>query len=142
VASTSDRLSTHVPVQSLRLDTMIGEHCSQRSINSIVFKIDIEGFEGVAMRGFTCLDAIPDRLGILEFDLQYLAASPVDGASLLGRLLDYGIVLDSKRGVRHLRRITSMDDLLRLHASNGHELHTDLMVASSSTLLPPSWRVR
>ncbi len=142
VVSAPDRLCKHVPVASVRLDTMIGDHAPQRNIDSIVFKIDIEGYEGVAMRGFTRLETIPDRLGILEFDLRYLASSPVDGTALLGQLLDGGMVLDSKRGVRHLRRISSMGDLLRLHASDGGDLHTDLIVASSSTLLPPSWRVR
>lgn len=142
VASAPDRLSQRVPVRSLRLDTMIAEQHLCHGIDSIVFKIDIEGFEGVAMRGFTRLNTIPDRLGILEFDLQYLAASPVDGPTLLERLLDHGTVFDSKLGVRHLRRITSMEELLRLHDSKGQELHTDLVVASSATLLPPSWRVR
>ena len=139
--SESDRLSQRVPVQSRRLDTMIGEQHPQRRIDSIVFKIDIEGFEGVGMLGFTCLDAIPERLGILELEPQYVATSPAHGASALEPLLGYVIVLDSKLGVRHLRRIASMDDLLRLQTSDGRKLHSDLIVASPLTLLTLSWRV-
>lgn len=142
VTTASSRLPRHVIVRSVTIDTLVSQSAAPEPPTSVVFKLDIEGFEGVAMRGFRRLAEFRDFVGILEFDLEYLAGSPVNGDTLLGQLLGRGLVLDSARGIRDLRRIESMGQLKALHEGSRSPLHTDLILASSATVLPRSWRIR
>jgi len=142
VASASSRLPQQVSVRSVSIDALISESGASGTPTPIVFKLDIEGFEGVAMRGFKRLADVRDFIGILEFDPAYLDGSPVDSQTLLGQLLARGVVLDSGRGIRDLRRIESMNQLRALHSRSRGTLHTDLVLASSTDVLPSNWRIR
>lgn len=142
VPAAAARLSGEVAVRSITIDSLISGSKGPGLPRSIVFKMDIEGFEGVAMRGFRGLSSIRDRLGILEFDLAYLSSAPVDGDCLLKALLDVGLVFDSAFGTRRLRRVESLKQLRRIHDTTGDALHTDLVVVSAEGLLPRSWRIR
>jgi FkbM family methyltransferase len=142
VARAEGRLTDERNVSTVTIDDLIEAHESHAGCSSIVIKMDIEGFEGVAMRGFHRLNTFEQALGVVEFDLEYLTNAPVDGQALLDMLLQRGVVMDSARGPRELRRVEGLPELQALHTSNGGGIHTDLVFVSSLDVLPPGWIVR
>ena len=142
VARAEGRLTDERNVSTVTIDDLIEAHERHAGCSSIVIKMDIEGFEGVAMRGFHRLNTFEQALGVVEFDLEYLTNAPVDGQALLDMLLQRGVVMDSARGPRELRRVESLPELQALHTSNGGGIHTDLVFVSSLDVLPPGWIVR
>jgi hypothetical protein len=142
VAAGRPTLCENVTVSSVTMDALIDFVRANHPLSSIVFKMDIEGFEGVAMKGFQRLREIPQRIGILEFDVENLSSSTVKAEELFTMLLAAGDVLDSKHGVRHLRRIECLDHLKAIFVRAKEPLHTDLIVVSPGAIMPAAWRIR
>lgn len=112
---------------------------------TLLFKMDIEGHEARALRGFqeTCASA-GRAVGLVEFDERYLLAAGESPRSYLDWLLArFEVFALRKQGDgASLRRVAGYPDLPK-SKSRGGPTHCDLLLASPSTpaaeLVPPSW---
>jgi len=119
------------------LDEVIPRHLAEGA--KLLFKMDIEGFESKALRGFTAtLDAVKMAVGFIEFDAQYLrwaGEQPDEYLRWLQQRFDLYRVASIKE--RILKPVERLDQLPKLHGDR-ERVHVDLVLASRRN--PPGWR--
>ncbi len=101
-------MSADVPMRSV--DSIIAE-LGLKSPPSLLFKIDIEGYEGFALRGMkSLLDQVETLIGIIEFNRTYLDATGTDAAATFALLSEQGSIaaIDEEGG---LQPVTDWRDL-------------------------------
>lgn len=133
-------------VPSRTLDALRPPDLSARF--TLLFKMDIEGYEPRALRGFQETLALAERaVGLVEFDEGYLRAageSPLEYFDWLS--VRFGVFTLQKHGEgAALRRVARYADLPRPKGPR-RPIHGDLLLATPSTplaeLLPPGWTLQ
>lgn len=109
-----------------------------------LFKIDIEGYEGKALRGFhQALEKMDSALGVIEFDTQRLAAAGDDPVALLAELSErFEIYCITSKQRNVLREVRSLEDLpMSSNSSRMGRRHVDLVLIKNGgdrqLLVPP-----
>lgn len=111
---------------------------------SVLFKMDIEGFEPRAFGGFwQTIDAAALAVGFIEFDSTYISAAGESPAQYLERLIErFDVFRSSGNAGRRLLQVKKFQDIPRSRAADGR-VHTDLILvkrgASDCLWLPPGW---
>ncbi len=125
-------------VMSRTLDAIVAA-CPEWRDSPLVLKMDVEGYEGHALTGFTDLFRRDKAVGIIEFDTDMLVRAGSDPEALFQRLTErFSIYLSFSRK-RVLQPLHKWDDLLA-HASAG-SFHRDLVFCSAPDLIAPSWQI-
>ncbi|MEH6550523.1 MAG: FkbM family methyltransferase [Pseudomonadales bacterium] len=137
-AAIKDDKHTHsAKVRQRSLDDILAEKNQRPTAEStLVFKMDIEGFEHEAFKGFSCLESFAGFVGILEFSSIYLRRSGSSAESFCTHLLNRAKVFVVEKGRKKLNRISSWEDLPR-NASD--EIHCDLVITSAPDLIASGW---
>ncbi len=116
------------------------EELSVVTSDSLVLKVDIEGYEGILLRGFSTLTNFQRVAGILEFSSEMLEKAGTPGRQVYEQLQKNFLVFNTTKRKRELRRLTSWEDLAgQFHRA---DFHTDLVISRSMADLPPSWTLR
>ena len=112
---------------------------------TLLFKMDIEGYESKALRGFVeVLASVSRSVGFIEFDAQYIrwaGQSPEEYlAWLQARFHTYRV-----GGIRSkmLRKVNAFSELPNLHG-DPERVHTDLVLIGKQTpggWLAPEWSI-
>jgi len=113
---------------------------------TLLFKMDIEGFESRAFRGFeSTLDATSLAVGFVEFDSTFIVTageSPQDYFAFLGRRFDIYRLTSPKE--QQFIRVTAFGELPPSKTGQ-QRVHTDLLLvtrgASPSAWLSPGWKI-
>jgi FkbM family methyltransferase len=141
VASADSAFLDQATVPTVTLDRLVEDAGVCRAgADSIVFKLDVEGFEGHVMRGFTSLARYRRVIGIIEINEDMLRRSGVDGPALVERLLSDHAAYDTSGGPGHLRPVRGWQELLGVVPRGTGGLHTDLLITSRGLQLPDRWR--
>lgn len=127
-----------VPARSM--DHLLGE-LGLAEVPSLVFKVDIEGYEGMFLRGFSRLLSIPRVAGILEFDTAMLARAGTPAEEVFEFLSKRFEVYDTLRHHATLCRMPDWASLVAARSLRGEPFHTDLVVLTSGAELPAGWTV-
>ena len=112
---------------------------------TLLFKMDIEGYEARALRGFTeTLDAVARAVGFIEFNSMFLGwagESPDEYLAWLHeRFLTFRIASVRRR---ELAPVAVFADIPKLHG-DPKRVHTDLLLVGKQTpdgWLPPGWTI-
>ncbi len=104
----------------------------------IVMKMDIEGYEGQALKGFPSLFEWPRVVGILEFDTDLLSQAGTDARDLYELMARHFSVYLTFNHQRRLQTLDSWEALQRC-SGRGGRLHRDLVFASSKDMISPGW---
>jgi FkbM family methyltransferase len=112
---------------------------------TLLFKMDIEGYESKALKGFVeTLASVSRSVGFIEFDAQYIrwaGESPEEYLVWLQRRFNTYRV--GNIGTKKLRKVESFDDLPKLHG-DAQRVHTDLVLVGKQTpdgWLAPEWSI-
>lgn len=111
---------------------------------TLLFKMDIEGYESRALKGFTgTLGKVAKAVGFIEFDGQYIrwaGEDPDDYLAWLQQHFDTYRVASIKD--KSLRRIERFDELPKLHG-DPNRVHVDLVLVGKDNAdwLAPEWTV-
>lgn len=108
-------------------------------MDALVFKADIEGYEGRMLRGFRRLAGCRRVLGILEFDTLYLERAGTPAREVFQGLAASFQVFKAARRGRVLQAVPTWEALVQ--AAGRPRFHVDLVVSTSRAELPPGWRV-
>jgi len=125
-------------VTSRTLDAIVAAHPDWRD-SPLVLKMDVEGYEGHALAGFSDLFRREKAVGIMEFDTNMLARAGTDPEALFKRLAERFSIFLSFSRKRQLQPLRHWDDLLG-HAS-GRTFHRDLVFCSQPDLIAPTWKI-
>ena len=112
---------------------------------SLLFKMDIEGYEARALRGFTAtLDRVAGAVGFIEFNAQYLDWAGESPEAYLG-WLDQRFHIFRLASAKH-RRLAPVDGFASLPKLHGdpNRVHTDLVLVdrrSPENWLAPEWTI-
>jgi FkbM family methyltransferase len=123
-----------VPVESI--DRVLSEY---ETTESLVFKADIEGYEGMLFRGFSRLFSTARVAGIFEFDTKMMMAAGTPPKDVFELLLTRFQIFDTHRHQRTLRPLKNWDALVSVRSKDGAPFHTDLVVLSSKKEIPQGW---
>ncbi len=123
-------------VMSRTLDAIVAA-CPDWRDSPLVIKMDVEGYEGRALTGFTDLFRRDKAVGIMEFDTRMLKRADTDPEALFNRLADRFSVFLTFPKQRRLRPVRKWAELMQ-HGS-GDDLHCDLAFFSQPDLIAPSW---
>jgi FkbM family methyltransferase len=109
-------------------------------MDDIVFKADIEGYEGRLFRGFSRLFSCRRVAGIFEFDTALTAKSGVPPRDVFDKLAARFLMFDTRR---HTKTLRPLKDWSALTSSRGEagDFHTDLVFVTSQSELPAGWSV-
>jgi FkbM family methyltransferase len=110
----------------------------------LLFKMDIEGYEAKAFRGFgATLDAAALAVGFIEFDSSFIAAAGESPESYFESLAErFDIFRLDGSSTRKLLRVAGFSALPPSRAPDGR-VHTDLILVTkgvaATTWLAPGW---
>ena len=112
---------------------------------TLLFKMDIEGYEGKALRGFVeTLASVRRSAGVIEFDSQYINWANQSPMEYLGwlqqRFHTYRVVNIS---AKTLRKVEGFADLPKLHG-DPYRVHVNLVLVgkqSPENWLAPQWTI-
>lgn len=127
------------------LDALIPAERSRDA--TMLFKMDIEGYECLALRGFKdTLASVRLAVGFVEFDSKFTASAGVAPEDYVASLLaTFEVYRIDSSGSDRLVQIGSFDELPRSRAVDGR-VHTDLVLvtkgASKAAWMPPGWSVQ
>ncbi len=113
---------------------------------TLLFKMDIEGYEARALRGFVgTLDAVARSVGFIEFNSMFLGWAQESPDDYLGWLHERFRIFRIAR-VRHceLAPVNVFQDLPKLHG-DPNRVHTDLLLVGKQTpdgWLPTEWTIK
>lgn len=125
-----------VPVESM--DRILTDYAAAEAL---VFKADIEGYEGMLFRGFGRLFSTPRVAGIFEFDTNLMNKAGTPPREVFELLAGRFQLYDTNRGQRTLRPLKDWDALVAVRGAEGKAFHTDLVVLSSARETPRGWTV-
>lgn len=125
-------------VMSRTLDAIVEAHPDWRD-SPLVIKMDVEGYEGHALSGFSDLFRRERVVGIMEFDTHMLTKADTDPEALFNRLAARFSVFLTYPRKRCLRPVRQWSDLMK-HAT-GDALHCDLAFFSRPDLIAASWNI-
>jgi len=127
---------TKATVTTRTMDSLIAQHRIDAK-GPFVFKMDVEGYEGKVIAGFSNLFTRDDVAGILEFDTDMLTRAGTDPKALFETLAArFSVYLTAKKN-KTLRKIARWNDLCALH--KGERFHCDLAVFSRPSSIAPGW---
>jgi FkbM family methyltransferase len=106
---------------------------------TLLLKMDVEGYEGMVLRGFRTLEAFQEVAGIMEFDTLWLGRAGTPAREVFERLASLGRVFDTVRHQSVLKPARNWSDLAARHGDG--DFHTDLVFVSRETALPSGWQV-
>ena len=112
---------------------------------TLLFKMDIEGYEPRAMRGFTeTLDRVAFAIGFIEFNVQFIdwaGEKPEDCLAWLHERFRSFLFSSVRR--REIREITAIEQLPNLHG-DPERIHSDLVLVDrrAEDWLPQGWSIR
>jgi FkbM family methyltransferase len=125
-------------VTSRTLDSIVGAHPDWKD-SPLIIKMDIEGYEGRALAGFTDLFRREQAVGIMEFDTLMLAKAGSNPEALFNLLAEHFSVFLTYPKKRKLLRIRHWSELME-HAT-GDGFHRDLAFFSRPDLIAASWNI-
>jgi FkbM family methyltransferase len=128
--------SARVPCRTI--DAVVAEHDPDPG-GPLVVKVDVEGYEGKVLAGFSRLFERATVAGILEFDTTMLAKAGTAPEDVFGRLAgQFQVFLTFRRK----RRLMPMPDwaAFRRRFPAPHA-HCDLAFFSDPAAIAPGWRV-
>jgi FkbM family methyltransferase len=128
--------SARVPCRSM--DAVAAENDPQAQ-GPLVIKMDVEGYEGRVLAGFSSLFARERAAGILEFSTTMLGKAGTPADAVFGRLAErFSLYLTFRRS----RRLLPLADwaAFRRRFPAPHA-HCDLAFFSDPTCIAPGWRV-
>ena len=108
----------------------------------LLFKLDIEGYEPKAMKGFyETIDRAGLVVGLMEFDTQFLSLGGTDPTSFINGLKQrFHIFVSPDKSYKTLRRVSSLLDLPEPKPGTNRR-HTDFILIKNDALwrscLPP-----
>jgi FkbM family methyltransferase len=132
-------------ISARTLDSVIPREAVQG--RSLLFKMDIEGYESRAFGGFSqTLDAAGLAVGFIEYDSTYIIAADESPEAYFQRLAQrFEIYRLDQSAPQTILRCGDFGTLPRSRAADGR-IHTDLILvtsgSASSTWLPPGWSLR
>ena len=130
--------STKISVRSRTLTGIINEYVSL-PVNTILFKADVEGYEGRGLIPLFLNPVFENIIGILEFDTAMLSAAGTSAEEFFRIMSErYHVFLTGKRSTT-LVPIADWNDL-RKHWQKPH-FHCDLVVCSDLRLLAGDWKI-
>ena len=133
----TDSVTIKVPARPLA--AIIAEQ-SRQPFSSLLFKADVEGFEGRALIPlFREMAGTKDMVGILEFDTLMLTAAGTSPREFFALMVEKFQVFLTRRRSTELVRVTTWDDLQKRFPSPN--FHCDLAIYSSPELRPGNWHV-
>jgi len=118
------------------LDSLMAQH-DLKTGGALVFKMDVEGYEGRVIAGFPDLFTRDRAVGILEFDTTMLARAGTPAPALFDTLLSrFHVYQTSKKG-KTLRRVRDWTDMCAIYGCD--TFHCDLVIFSEPSLIAPGW---
>jgi len=125
------------------VDSVVPEGAAKGA--SILFKMDIEGYESRALKGFTrCIEQASSAIGFIEFDGQYIRWAGEDPNDYLDWLQErfhtYRLVSIKAKTIRTVDRF---EEIPKLHG-DANRVHVDLILVAKQTpegWLAPEWTV-
>jgi FkbM family methyltransferase len=135
-ANPEDYQKISVPVDSM--DHLLAE---DPPADTIVFKADIEGYEGMLFRGFGRLFSATRVAGIFEFDTRLMARAGTPPREVFEKLASRFELYDTLRKHQVLKRVRDWDALVAARSVGGADFHTDLVAVTSMREVPPGWTV-
>lgn len=125
-------------VISHTLDAIVAAHPDWLD-RPLVLKIDVEGYEGHALAGFSDLFRREKVVGIMEFDTHMLSKAGNDPEALFNSLAGrFCMFLTFPRKLQ-LQRIRQWGELMQ--NAKDDALHCDLAFFSHPDLIAPTWKI-
>jgi len=117
----------------------------QAKAQTLLFKMDIEGYEARALRGFAGTLEKADRpVGFIEFNSLYLGWAGEDPGDYLGWLHErFEVFRIANLRRRQLVEVKRFEDIPKLHG-DPNRVHTDLVLVGKQApegWLPPEWKI-
>ena len=126
-----------------RLDDVVPRELAKDK--TLLFKMDIEGYESRALRGFTeTLTAVARSVGFIEFDGQYIrwaGQDPNDYLDWLQERFETYRLVSIK--AKTLTKVDRFEDIPKLHG-DVNRVHVDLVLVGKQTpdgWLAPEWSI-
>jgi FkbM family methyltransferase len=117
-------------VETRTADSLLAQHGI--ADGAIVFKMDVEGYEGKVINGFTRLFESKAVAGILEFDTLMLKRAGTNSQELFSKLSKKFLVY---KATKHKKLVETSWEIL---SANG-DFHCDLAVFSDKSLIAEGW---
>ena len=119
---------TEISLRSTTIDKILGAAGGAR--NSVLFKMDIEGSEGAAMKGFESVHDFQTAVGLIEFSEQKLNLSNHNAERFFESLLERFSVYERTKDGKMYQRIASKEQFWEDSRRGGRrtKIHTDLAV--------------
>lgn len=125
-------------VMSHTLDALVATYPEWKD-SPLVMKMDVEGYEGRALDGFSDLFRRERVASIMEFDTHMLKRADTNPETLFNHLTERFSVFVTFPRKRHLRPVKQWSELVRHHASDN--LHCDLAFFSRPDLIASTWQI-
>jgi|GEM_PF-855286 FkbM family methyltransferase len=127
----SHNLIEKVSVKSVKIDSLLS---GQRSFRNVLFKVDVEGYETLVLKGMTNLFINSESIvGFIEFNSEYIEKLGVSVDDFLNFIKEYFLIYVYREDDRlieatHLQFI----DLQNLFGTS--YIHTDLILIKNETI--------
>ena len=125
------------------VDSVVPEKKANGAI--ILFKMDIEGYESRALKGFTrCIEQAGSAIGFIEFDGQYIRWAGEDPNDYLDWLQErfHTYRLESIKA-KTIRPVDRFEEIPNLHG-DPNRVHVDLILVTNQSpdgWLAPEWTI-
>ena len=130
--------SREVRVETVSIDSVLDKEIDAAS--TLVFKMDIEGYEPFALKGMErLLDTVETAVGFVEVDLRFLEKSGWTPKAYDEAVLDrFRLFVATGEGETRFREVPSLAACIR----EGSDRHFDmLLVKGWPRRLPPGWEL-
>ncbi|HER34262.1 MAG: FkbM family methyltransferase [Halothiobacillaceae bacterium] len=127
-----------VRVETISIDSVLADWIGQ--VDTLVFKMDIEGFEPFALKGMArLLDSVETAVGFVEVDLRFLEKSGWTPAAYDEAVLDgFRLFVSDGDSETRFREVPS----LSAHVRHDSQLHFDLLLIKGwPQRLPEGWEL-
>lgn len=116
------------------------ENAGCDGFDSLLLKIDVEGYEGRVLGPY--LEEMSNKrvAGIIEFDTEMLQAAGTDPQVFYESLAERFHVFYTKRRSTELTKVSGWSDLIGMFSKK--EFHCDLALFSEEHLIADSWSIR
>lgn len=130
--------SREVRVETVSIDAVLDE--AIKSTSTLVFKIDIEGYEPHALKGMgRLLDAVKTAVGFVEVDLRFLEKSGWTPQAYDEAVLNrFRLFVATGEGETCFREVPSLADCVRAGSARHFDM---LLIKGWPRYLPDGWRL-